>query len=128
LPRSIDAVYEALFIPELAPQATTILANTGTPEAQKALVELASRWTQPLTRRKEAVDALWDNTAGHGILLTSAEILRQYDRYNASESLDRSSQQVLSAILNCLEAPTKVAKEAKMPAAEDVDSETPAEK
>ncbi len=115
LPRKIDSIYEALFIPQLASQAMTILANTGTPEAQKALVELASRWTQPLPRRKEAVEALWDNTEGHGILLTSAEILAQYDRYNASEKLDRPTQQVFSAILNCLEAPAKITQEVKNP-------------
>lgn len=118
LPKKIDAVYEAVFLPELAAQATTILANTGTPDAQKALVELASRWTQPLPRRKAAVEALWDNTEGHGILLTSSEILRQYDRYNQSEKLDTSSQQVLSAILNCLEAPAKVMQEAENPTTE----------
>lgn len=125
LPKRIDSVYEALFIPELAPQATTILANTGTPDAQKALIELASRWTQPLTRRKAAVEALWDNTEGHGILLTSVEILRQYDRYNESQSLDQPSQQVLSAILNCLEAPAKVAQAAKSLPEDPDDSEKP---
>lgn len=125
LPKKIDAVYEALFIPQLAPAATTILANTGTPEAQKALIELASRFTQPLPRRKQAVEALWDNTEGHGILLTSSEILRQYDRYNESEKLDASSQQVLSAILNCLEAPAKVMEEAKNPKKESDDPDKP---
>jgi len=123
VPRQFDAVYEALFIPELANQAMTILANTGTPDAQKALVELASRWTQPLPRRKEAVEALWANTEDHGILLTSTEILRQYDRYNESENLDRSSQLVLAAILNCLEAPAKVMQGAKNPAKESDDSD-----
>lgn len=113
LPRKIDAVYEALFIPELAPQAMTILASTGTPEAQRALVELASRWTQPLSQRKAAVEALWDNAEGHGVLLTSTEILRQYDLYNRSEKLDRPTQQILSAILNCLEAPARVAQRIK---------------
>ncbi len=115
LPKRINAVYEALFLPELATQATTILANTGTPDAQKALVELASRWTQPLPRRTAAVEALWTNTEGNGILLTTGEILRQYDRYNASERLDPSSQQVLAAILNCLEAPAKVMQQTGTP-------------
>ncbi|MHB8901437.1 MAG: hypothetical protein ACYC6Y_22025, partial [Thermoguttaceae bacterium] len=126
LPRKIDAVYDALFVPELAPQATTILANTGTPEAQKSLIELASRWTQPLTRRKAAVDALWNNAEGYGILLTSREILQQYDRYNASGALDPSSQQVLSAILNCLEAPSKVNQEAARPTQTPETSSAPA--
>ena len=125
LPRRIDAVFEAPFIPELAAPAMTILANTGTPEAQTALVNLASRWTQPLPRRKEAVEALWDNTEDNGILLTSVQILRQYDRYNASERLDRSSQLVLAAILNCLEAPAKVIQEAKNPTNESDDSDKP---
>ena len=125
LPRKIDAVYEALFIPELTKQATMILANTGTPDAQKALVEFASRWSQPLPCRKAAVEALWDNAEGHGILLTSSEILRQYDRYNESEKLDASSQQVLAAILNCLEAPAQVAQETKKPTPKSDDSDKP---
>lgn len=115
LPRQIDPVYEALFHPELAEQATAILANSPTPEAQKALIDLASRSTQPLERRKAAVEALWDNVGKRGVLLTSSEILLQYDRYNQGENLDEASRHVLAAILNCLETPWKLSQQAKAP-------------
>ena len=92
-----------------------ILANSQTPEAQKALIDLASRSTQPLERRKAAVEALWDNVGKGGVLLTSSEILLQYDRYNQGENLDEASRQVLAAILNCLETPWKLSQQSKAP-------------
>ena len=115
LPRQIDPVYQALFQPQLAEQAMAILANSQTPEAQKALIDLASRSTQPLERRKAAVEALWDNVGKGGVLLTSSEILLQYDRYNQGENLDEASRQVLAAILNCLETPWKLSQQSKAP-------------
>jgi len=36
-------------------------------------------------------------------MLTQQDILRQYDRYNASETLDKQTQQVLGGILNSIE-------------------------
>jgi hypothetical protein len=38
-----------------------------------------------------------------GKLLTSHEIRLQYDRYNASETLDKQTQQVLGGILDSIE-------------------------
>jgi hypothetical protein len=42
--------------------------------------------------------------ARHGTLLTSGEILLQYDRYNQSETQDRQTQLVLASILDSVEA------------------------
>lgn len=110
LRRVQDAVMRALYTPKLAAKAAAILGNLNSAESQRALVELASRWTQPLDVRKAAVQAFRRNTREHGILLTTAEISRQYDRYNASENLDVNTQRVLGLILDCIEAPTQVVK------------------
>jgi hypothetical protein len=36
-------------------------------------------------------------------MLTQKDILRQYDRYNASETLDKQTQQVLGGLLDSIE-------------------------
>jgi hypothetical protein len=39
------------------------------------------------------------------LLLTQQQILLQYDRYNASLLLDRPTQEVLSTVIDAIEAP-----------------------
>lgn len=97
----------ALYAPKLSVHAAAVLEHLGTPESQRALVELASRWTQPLPTRAAALAAFRGNTRQYGILLTTEEIRRQYDRYNRSGDLDEKTQQILGAILDCIEAPTQ---------------------
>jgi hypothetical protein len=101
----------ALFSAELGSDAIAVLANLGTPEAQTSLVDLASRSTQPIKIRSAATQAFWKNTAQHGTLLTTQQILVQYDRYNQSRHRDSATRQVLESILNCIEAPLKVRQE-----------------
>jgi CheY-like chemotaxis protein len=100
-----DALLAALHVAPLAPQAIGALERLGTPESQRGLVELASQPAQPLAVREAAVKALRQNAARFGILLSGAEIARQYTRYNQSESADRGTQRVLGAILDCVESP-----------------------
>jgi hypothetical protein len=107
LRRMEDSVLTALYNPALSTKAAAVLANLGTPESQRALVDTASRSGLPLEVRKAAVEAFRRNSQKHGILLTTGEIRRQYDRYNNSRSLDAAAQQVLGLILDCIEAPTK---------------------
>jgi hypothetical protein len=47
------------------------------------------------------------------LLHDSDEILRQYERYNQSQNLDRRTQAMLGLILDYLEAPTKPPPEEK---------------
>jgi CheY-like chemotaxis protein len=105
-----DAVLTALYNPKLSLKAVPILADMNSSEAQRALVEAASRFTLPLELRKAAASAFRKNTQQFGILLTTDEIRRQYDRYNESEKLDAASQQLLGLILDCLEVPTEKTK------------------
>ncbi|MEN6493458.1 MAG: hypothetical protein ABFD16_04125, partial [Thermoguttaceae bacterium] len=57
--------------------------------------------------RKAALAAFQQSVTKHGVLLTSQEILMQYDRYNQSEKLDRDTQQVLGSILDSIETRSK---------------------
>ncbi|MFZ5833677.1 MAG: HEAT repeat domain-containing protein [Planctomycetota bacterium] len=95
---------KALYVPELGTQAAATLARLPSVEAQRALVNLASLPTQPIELREAALQAFITHRLEHGLLLTHQEILEQYDRYNQSEKLDQATQQVLSAILDCIEA------------------------
>jgi hypothetical protein len=42
-----------------------------------------------------------------GLQLTTEETLRQYDRYNASAALDATTQELLGAVLDAIEASGK---------------------
>jgi len=105
-----DSVLTAVYNPALSTKAVAVLAYLDTAESQRALVELASRFTQPLEVRTAAVEAFRRNSQKYGLLLTAAEIRQQYDRYNQSESLDAATQRILGLILDCIEAPTRAVK------------------
>jgi HEAT repeat protein len=103
-PRSVQKyVIAALYNPKLAVKAIGVLANINSAESQQALVEVASRFTQPLALRQAAARAFRQNTQRYGILLTTEQIRQQYQRYNESEKMDRATQHVLGLILDCLE-------------------------
>jgi len=107
------ALLRALYVPALSPKSAELLAALNSAGSQRALVDLASRWTLPIEMRTAALEAFGRSTRQHGILLTGEEILRQYERYNQSESLDRQTQAMLGLILDYLEAPTKPPPEEK---------------
>jgi len=94
---------DALWAPSLSAAAAEALARLGKPAGQRALVDMASRPSQPLAARQAAAEAFGHSVRQHGILLTSVEMLRQYDRYNQSETLDNETQAVLGSILDALE-------------------------
>ncbi|HEY5314513.1 MAG TPA: hypothetical protein VIK18_18415, partial [Pirellulales bacterium] len=93
----------ALAVPALVDAALPLIADLGTPACQQALVELASVPAAAVATRQAAAAAFGKNVMQHGILLTHAQILRQYDRYNASEGRDLQTQTVLAAILDWME-------------------------
>ncbi|MEE2642994.1 MAG: hypothetical protein VX768_20365 [Planctomycetota bacterium] len=89
----------------LTQESLGVLGELATPMAQKAIVDLASEINRPLKERNAAVQALAVAIRKRGILLTKADILEQYARYNRSETLDQQTQQVLGSILDVIEAP-----------------------
>ena len=117
LRRVQDAVLVALYNRRLAAKAVAVLANLNSPESQRALVDVASRFTQPLRLRQAAAVAFCENRAKHGILLSREEIQTQYQRYNNSEKQDAATQHVLGLILDCLEGAAKTDQAEKTPGA-----------
>lgn len=93
----------SLFAGDLAEPSLRVLAAAGTADSQLALVDFASAASTPIEARRQAAAALAANVRDHGVQLTSAQVLRQYERYNASESADADTQQVLGQILDILE-------------------------
>lgn len=85
----------------------TILRQLATPRAQAELVEAASRLEWPPELRAEAVSAFGEAVMKRGLQLTRQQILRQYDRYNQSERLDRVTQKLLGLILDYIEMPSQ---------------------
>lgn len=103
--RTTQVALRAARVPGLNLRAIALLQQQPTAEAQKGLVDLASSPAEPLAARKAAVAAFANAARRWGILLTTEEIQRQYDRYNQSATLDAETQQVLGQILDILEIP-----------------------
>jgi hypothetical protein len=104
-----SAALTALNTPALGSKAIALLAMINSPEAQRALVDTASRNVLPLELRQAALTAFRENIQAHGILLTIDAIQKQYQRYNDSKNEDAGTLKILGLILDCLEAPTKKA-------------------
>lgn len=99
----VDAVERALHVPQLADRASAVLGRLPSPQAQRALVELASHEMAPVQSRQAAGVAFAASVAHFGSLLTTEEMLDQYDRYNASEDKNPATQELLAAVLDALE-------------------------
>ena len=108
-----EVITTGMYTSGLGPRIATVLANLGTPESQSALVELASRYTQPLPTRKAAAKAFRLSTQKFGVLLPEDAVTRQYERYRRSESQDMGTQQVLGMVLDSIEARIDTARMSK---------------
>jgi hypothetical protein len=106
------AVEPALFDSELAGNAARILGLIGSPEAQRALVDMASQNMLPLKQRQAGASAFDTAVRKRGVLLNSEEVELQYDRYNQSERLDVETQNLLGSILDSIESVAKPKTEA----------------
>ena len=100
----VEPLERALLHPELHVSAAKMLATLGRPAAQRALVDLASQSTAPMPLRRTAATGFADSVGTFGVMLTNVELLKQYDRYNDSEHRPRDEQQILSGLLDVLEA------------------------
>jgi CheY-like chemotaxis protein len=103
LRRGREVVEQTLFQPELVTASLRLLEHLGTSDSQLKLLDYASGKTLPMENRRAAAKGFAANVDQYGILLTTEQIRTQYDRYNASESDNRPSQQVLGELLDVLE-------------------------
>jgi hypothetical protein len=94
----------ALYGHATAASAIDGLARFHTPESQRALVSFASQRSLPIAARRQAAAAFDASVRASDLLLTTEEILAQYAIYNASESADSDTQQVLAALLDTIES------------------------
>ncbi len=101
--RQEPAFITAVSVSSLTRYASPVLGFMGTPKAQEALVNTASRNSLDLVSRQAAAEAFGRAVRKRRVMLTQQDILRQYDRYNASETLDKQTQQVLGGILDSIE-------------------------
>jgi len=104
LVRHETSVIRALTAPGLSAEAARVLGRLATPKCQTALVDFISQHARPIEDRKAAAAALDEAVARRGILLTKAQLLLQYNRYNSSETLDKETQAVLGHVLDTLES------------------------
>ena len=101
-----EPIIDALFFPLLCAPAAEALANIPTPQAQKALLALASQNTEVLENRKLAASAFGEHVKSYRILLTRNEITQQYDLYNKSIDGLQEELDILGELLDSIEAPT----------------------
>jgi hypothetical protein len=101
--RITPAVERPLYVPSLQKAAALVLSDLPTASAQQALVEMASEGALPLETRRIGAVAFGRSVRQYGVRLTTAEIRRQYDRYNSSRLLGRDTQGILSSILDAIE-------------------------
>jgi CheY-like chemotaxis protein len=113
--RSEPVIEAALYSATAAEPAIVVLANLNSPAGQYALVDFASQPTLPVASRSQAAEAFRKNVATHGLLLTSDEIINQYNRYNASETADADTQRILGLLLDVIESRRKAAPDTKLP-------------
>lgn len=98
-----DKFVAALYTPELTSKAAAILGAIGSPKAQKELVYFASSEVNSVETRKECVKAFEAAVKEKGMMLTNAQRLMQYEKYNLSETADAATQSVLGSILDVIE-------------------------
>lgn len=98
------SVIKALTAPGLSAEAAKVLGILATPKCQTALVDFIGQHGRPIEDRQAAAAAFAEAVARRGILLTKAQILLQYERYNGSATLDKQTQAVLGLVLDTLES------------------------
>jgi CheY-like chemotaxis protein len=104
LDRATPAITASLYHANASEPAIASLTRLGPPASQRTLVSFASQTALPSAGRLQAAAAFHKSVAENGLLLTSDEILAQYDRYNASANSDPQTQQILGALLDAIES------------------------
>jgi len=88
---------------DLAPEVLNLLPALGTPASQRAMLQLINRSTCSAELRRQAVKAFQESVERHRVLLTSGEILRQYDLYNQLGPISDVDREILGQILDAIE-------------------------
>lgn len=95
--------------PELSASAVRLLGSLGDEVSQELLTDLANRNGLAMEDRQRAANAFAESVLRRGLMLREAAVLKQYDRYNASESAAGEVQELLGQILDVIETQTRPA-------------------
>jgi hypothetical protein len=116
LAQATPAIETALYRADATEPAIAALTQLGTPDSQRTLLGVANQTALPTAQRLQAVAAFRASVAENGLLLTTDEIVAQYDRYNASAQTDAGTQQILGAVLDAIESRRAAERPAIVPA------------
>ncbi len=105
--RARDVALRGSAKPALSASATRLLGFLGDEASQKMLVDLASRRTLDAELRQQAANSFGEAVLRHGLMLRRSGVLLQYDRYNASETADKETQEILGQVLDVIETQTR---------------------
>lgn len=101
--RHQDAIYRLLTINGYTEKACQMIAKIGTPQSQIALLDFASQSGYSLDQRQTAAQCFSTTVKNFGTLLTTEQIQRQYDRFNASESQSVEVQKLMGSMIDAIE-------------------------
>ena len=103
IPSIVPSLVHALQQPRLSPSAARILGRLGTPNAQKALLDLVHNDLVPMDARESAFSALSRAMDRQGVQLTTNQILEQYELYNSSLEAEGEETRLLGSVLDNIE-------------------------
>jgi hypothetical protein len=98
-----DSIYRLLSVDGYTEKACQMIARLGTAKSQEALAKFASQSGYTLAQRETATKCFADSVQRFGTLLTTDQIQRQYDRYNASETDSAEVQKLMGQMLDAIE-------------------------
>lgn len=104
LGRHQEKIQQLIYQPGFLKPVTEILSSIPSPESQRKLLDFASENAMPIPQRQLAVEAFQSSVKRSGILLTTDEIMLQYNRYNSSEAEPKDTQQLLGSVLDIIES------------------------
>ncbi|MEM9353668.1 MAG: hypothetical protein AAGA92_11700 [Planctomycetota bacterium] len=103
LPRYARVAERSVYVLGLTEPSIRVLAAAGTGPSQRTLLEYASSAAGDVGLRAAAAEAFERSVEQFGKRITGADILRQYERYNASGAGRKEEQERLGRILDVLE-------------------------
>jgi len=97
----VDAVVlEALHSERRVSEGLQLAAEVRSPVIQMAIYELAANSIYPMRLREQASKTFEQSIETFGVLLRGPQIQRLYDRYNQSEHESKTSQELLSRLID----------------------------
>lgn len=105
--RARDVARDAVSVEALSTKAIDLLGFLGDQSAQQLLLEKASLRGLSAEYRQRAANAFAESVHRRGLMVKASDVNRQYSRREQTGSLDESTQETLSQVLEVIESQTK---------------------